>query len=429
MTRSPTATTPPITRSPYRLGKSNTPIPAFHGQMTVVAGGNTFAGDGRLTLSWLPRPELQFELEAFALPVDPSTISIRGAARPAGVNINQVRGTGVGTRTSGTLIERLTRGAGTQLKSVVFHVANFHGFRGDYVADRRGRIAASRITLDSDGWMIELDCRMDDQDVLDALKRTSGYGVTHVGRLRRADGSTFAADDCLGVLQALGVLLSFARGSRTEPFLLVGEDAAGHVRWRSWERPLVARWQRRGTWFSPNDPRSLLPAFEGVMRRWADPHSREVLRRLIYLLVEGQMSFEPGLILSQAALELLSWQQLVIESRAISAAGHEKLEAADRLRLLLNAARVPLEIPDSMRELIALAKQLSLTDGPAALTYLRNRWVHPPRKGALESGRGEIGQAWALAQWYGDLATLRWLGFEGDYAPRVRPGSERVPWA
>ncbi len=41
----------------------------------------------------------------------------------------------------------------------------------------------------------------------------------------------------------------------------------------------------------------------------------------------------------------------------------------------------------------------------------------------------EIGQAWAIAQSYLDLAAVQWLGFKGDYAPRFRPGSEPVPWA
>jgi len=371
-----------------------------------------------------------FDVETFALLTDPAKLRVRGVSKPASAVITRARGTiGGGVRTTGYIHDGLVRGSGLGLDSLVFHIANFHGFRGDPVADSAGRVTPSRLTVVAGDWHLDLDCRPTIDLVTAALKRTSGYGVTHVGRIKRADGGTFRAEESTRVLQAFGELLSFARGSRTMPFLPVGYDPGGHARWRAWERPQVTRWQGRTSWFDASDPGGLSRAFVGAWGRWRDAHQKEVLRRAVYLLVEAQPALEPGLILAQAALELLAWQVLVIEGAAISAKGFESLVAADRLRLLLTQSRIPISVPPSLSDLTSFAASKSLRDGPEALTYLRNRWVHPPRKGVLASGGPEVAQAWQLALWYLDLTLLHWLGFTGTYAPRVRPGTtELVPW-
>ena len=158
---------------------------------------------------------------------------------------------------------------------------------------------------------------------------------------------------------------------------------------------------------------------------------REVAKRAIYLHTDAAArGVEPGLVVAQAVLELMAWQILVNETKALSRPGFDGLSAADKLRLLLNQCKIPLAIPSTLSDLRSFAARLSTADGPEALTQIRNRWVHPPRKGGLTPGGPEQVDAWRLALWYSDLLLLHWFGFDGPYTSRVTQGLvEVVPWA
>jgi hypothetical protein len=312
----------------------------------------------------------------------------------------------------------------------VFHVANFPHYTGAPVVGRTGSISASRVEITAAGWSLQLDGREELKDIVKAVSQSGGYAVTHVGQLERSDGGLFDSDDATHVLDALGDLLSFASGARGQPFLLIGYDARGRAIWRTWEAPAATPWADRLSWFAPDDPTGLNRAFAGLMTKWADPHRREVFRRVVYLLTEAnRRGIEPALIVAQAALEILAWQILVNEAKALSREGFDGLPAADMLRLLLSTSGIPLDIPADLTNLVAFAKAKSTLDGPQTVTLIRNSWVHPPKK-AFSPGGPEIGEAWLLSLWYIDLVALRWLGFSGDYSARVRRGTvESVPWA
>jgi hypothetical protein len=245
-------------------------------------------------------------------------------------------------------------------------------------------------------------------ETIKGLRVEGGFALTHAGRLCRSDGATFNAEAALEAVESIAQLLSFGRSGACWPFEMVGLDAAQRVVWRTYDRPNVAPWRSELRWFAPEDPAGLGRVFEGMRRRWHDPQQRDVLKRAIYLLGDASTrGVEPGLIIAQAVLELMAWEVVVNESRAVSGSGFGTLTAADQMRLLLTSLAIPTAIPPNLTDLVAYAKANACSDGPEVLTNIRNRWAHPPRKGQLRSVGPEQVGAWQLALWYA-LVQLHW---------------------
>lgn len=424
------ASLPRLIRPRYPIRRANKGAVVFSGMIGFDDDGGTAEARGRLLLSWLPDPRLEFVVDSFLVLERPEMqVRIRGATRPARALLSRAQLATLGkTYSRGFLAEQLTRGPEDGLHSVVFHLANFPEYRGDRVRGRHG-VTFARTTLHADNWVIDIDCVEGSEAVTEELRAAGGYALTHVGTVTLADGGAFNGREALEVLEALGYFLSFAISSPTQPFLLVGLDAEDRVRWRTYEPLGVRRFSPRPSWFVGSDPSCLRSGMDGLWKRWASSDDREVAMRAIYLHIDASArGVEPGLVVAQAALELMAWQTLVIERRSLSQVGFDALTAADRLRLLLAGCAIPLDVPPELAELASHAKGASPSDGPEALTQLRNRWVHPPRRGRLTRGGEERVQAWTLALWYSDLVLLHWLGHRGIYTSRLSGTVETVPW-
>ena len=411
--------------------RRNSAVRLFNGLIMARGVGHPVQAPGTLEIGWFPSPALKFRIEAFVAGTPEFLLSVRGAVAPVEAGYTEARESfprGI-SYTAGSLHQPMRRGREDVLDAVIFHVANFPAFRGSPVA--RPKIDNARLSISADGWHIDLDCVSKIEDTIKGLRAEGGFALTHVGRLSRSDGSTFTADAAFDAVDSVAQLLSFGRSALCWPFAMVGLDAAKRVVWRTYDRPNVAPWRNELRWFTPADPAGLGRAFDGIRRRWQDPHQRDVLKRAIYLLGDASArGVEPGLIIAQAILELMAWELIVNETRAVSGGGFGTLTAADQMRLLLTSLGIPTAIPPALSDLVTYAKANSGLDGPDVLTNIRNRWAHPPRKGPLRTVGPEQVGAWQLALWYADLVLLHWLGFTGRYAPRVWPGTvEDVPWS
>lgn len=116
--------------------------------------------------------------------------------------------------------EPLLLGKGSDdLTKVRFYIPNYVNFFGDQVVvlvkaeentQRYTRLGA--ITLEIDEWELNLFARSDISTIKDILKSTGGYGVTHLGLLKRKDGKSFTFDKTSQLFTALYYYLSFCRG-------------------------------------------------------------------------------------------------------------------------------------------------------------------------------------------------------------------------
>jgi hypothetical protein len=322
------------------------------------------------------------------------------------------------------------------LSTVVFHVVNFGSFSGEPMTDG-STTWTGRLTLSSDEWDVVLEAPTRLSDIHDELRIQGGYSFTHVGRLSHRDGSSFTSDQAKPILEALRLLLSFAKGAWVGIVLPEGRDFEGTIRWQSWDLTQIDPWDDFVTWYHSSLRQSLPPLFKALMDRWADEDFQRIVSFCIgwYRQAITESAAEVAVVSSQVALERLGWAALVQDRAAIShdgflgKEGQQGLAAHDRLRLLLTWASIPTTIPRRLPELARFANERQM-DGASVFTLIRNDVVHPPRRKKTRVPFEAAAEASYLGLWYLELALLWWLGYRGDYRDRSTYSSEPrpVPW-
>jgi hypothetical protein len=284
----------------------------------------------------------------------------------------------------------------------------------------------------SKDWFLILDPTHDLRKRFQEARARGAYLITHSGVLGRTDGTTFDAGDAQDALTALYWLFAFALGRRTGPALPYG------VRKES-ERPVWAHWAVRATdpirahltWFDRHDRQALGSIFEPFMRLWAEPVYRRILPAVISWHVQAQdiNPIETAIVASQIALETLAEYYPLHPELA----GPRPFKgAAGRVTRLLRRARIPADIPVEMEALRAVAGPEGWSNGPHAITELRNDLAHPIQRHQWTSEA--MYDAWRLSSWYLEMVMLSWLGYSGTYNRRTRDRRmdglvELVPWA
>ena len=265
-------------------------------------------------------------------------------------------------------------------------------------------------------------------EIAKELERDGGYAITHTGVVTRSDQKTFAVTEVEQLLEALRLFLSFARGAFCSLTLQAGLDRKGKTIWEQWGAHVVAPWGYTPSWFDTMNGQILSEAFPGFWHRLNDPTWDETILTALYWYLRSNAhgrgaGVDGGLILTQAALERLSYVQL----------GHRPGRASDLIRQALSTMRIPTNIPRSCRELRALGRSAGWQDGPHALTEVRNDLVHPNQKHGTALS-GSLYDAWNLGQRYVELILLRLFRHKGLHANRLRAQRwrgqvVRVPWA
>ncbi|MFZ5451625.1 MAG: hypothetical protein ACOZF2_07115 [Thermodesulfobacteriota bacterium] len=424
----------------------------YQGQTELRIDGNTYTGDGEVRLDLLPRANIhlygkfqgvpavdalapmtgQKTISSFSIngrPVDGFLLSIGGDAtaqemtikwRPKSEPIN-----GVGDES-------------TQMTRVVFHLFNFAdllGIRKSIEQSGAKRHRIEHVDLIGDECKVELTSLLATKDNIKALKAEGGYRLTHIGGLEKADGTSFSGKDADECLKALRFFLSFAKGSWCDPTCAVGFDASGNRVWESWSSPRD-QWHTSLSWFDPHNSSQLAMLFQGFMERWVNDDWRDALHEVIYWYLNANHSsrgIDAGIILTQAAIERLSYEFSVKDRRLLTVNGFKDLWASDKFRLLFSSMNIPLDIPAETSELQRLggSSQMNWLDAPHALSDIRNSLVHPEHK-----RRGQVSsvyyEAWNLGLWYLEMGILAICGYSGTYGNRLKQRwvgqVEDVPW-
>jgi hypothetical protein len=333
---------------------------------------------------------------------------------------------------------------------VIVHFTNLpRTSPAEYLVDD-GHYWAGRWTCSGAGWQLVLDVRQDHSKVWNALRDSLVFVVTHVGELRRVDGSSFRATEAADALTAFQTGFSFALARWVAPVAPVGFDAADNRVWEQW-----ASWRCSPVfgyfpWWDTADGEGL-KAFMGLfIDAWFDPDrldvTRHVARHLIVAHHRGT-TIEAKIILVHAALEYLSWVTYVLGPLQRSKSLHMEKDpitgaaaATWHLEELLDDAKIDSRIPDTLVAMQQQAQQMQkenqltyVPEGPEVLTWLRNRLVHPKDAGEPYRIEDLATEAWRLVTEYGELLLLHRIGYKGKYLPRTDTrrwvNSVPVPWA
>ncbi len=329
----------------------------------------------------------------------------------------------------------------TEIASVFFHLFNYKPIMGTRHSTEKignAHYMIAHVDLNGHGWNIELKSLRTSSKTFETLKEIGGYGLTHVGCLRKEDNSNFDGKTAENMLNALRLFLSFSKGMWCNPCLAVGFNKKEDRVWEEWSSP-QGHWAIPISWFDPYHCDQLAGLFSGFMVKWDNKDWQKALYEAIFFYLNSNCStlgfgigIDAGIILTQAAIERLSFEYAVRHKKLIESSGFKDLRASDRFRLLFSSLEIPIDIPESVPILRKLAKRFSWVDAPHAITEIRNSLVHPEHKRRGQFGKGFF-SVWNLGQWYLELALLRICNYSGTYSNRLILDKwvgnvENVPW-
>ncbi len=427
------ATAPFAVSSPYDLpSRPNSVITLHRGRMDFSDGTTSLSGAGRIFYQWLPRTEVAFRTNVPVLPsgVREARLSIPSKRMSGTYFSTDVRlAVGGVSYSRGFLNAPLSSRPSAALTSVVFHLPNFPNYLGTVIRNADGAWWRGRLELNAGPWTVVVDALRDVAQRTEAVRNEGGFVMTHVGRLSRSDGGTFSPDEAAAPIDAFGHLASFTRGAWSHPTLLVGRDASGNTVWEEWYGERATAWRPIPSWFNLGDSGSLTRAFPEMWRLWSHQDWQPLVSRVVYTyLAANTPAVDTGLLLSQAGLEMLAYGVLVLRTKKNTPKQFNDLTAAAQTRQLLRWARLPTKVPRSLSFLATYTTPgATFGDGPERLTFVRNRFAHPPKGGvAAQPPPQAYVQSWRLAMWYLDASLLRLLRCYGAYASRVGTGTRHV---
>ncbi|MFM9960728.1 MAG: hypothetical protein ACKV2Q_05830 [Planctomycetaceae bacterium] len=330
---------------------------------------------------------------------------------------------------------------------MMFHLLNFPEFHGPegYIIvkeeqTKRTHHGCGQVTLRGGGWLVVIAAMESTSELCKSLKSEGGYAITHVGTVEREDGSTFDSEAAQELLKCLHHFLSFALGRWAGVALPIGFDAGGNRVFEQWGLPRIGCGPRYDScsWWDALHSEILSEVFPGFLSLWKSSLWYRSLREALYFYlgatIGNGIGIDSSLVLAQAALERLSWNFFIFDKKTISKTRFKKQTASESLRQLLASCKIPLPIGqtlEALRRNLNSNKHARWIDGPAAITAIRNRVVHPEPEDPLVN-RSEY-EGWCLAMWYIDLVLLFLCGHQGQYANRLTKrwsGTlEWVPWA
>lgn len=431
---------PPRLTPLYTTPSPSTHIPLYTGQIGIRQGAYTGAGSGAINLIWrVLGPQVRFEVPSL-LPADIlhpeecvlTAPPIQGdiLAFLSGVTTSSgPHGSALGAR--GLPRHNIVVGIDQPTTQVLFHVVNFWPFLHPRPDPAPIDYDISRVVFVGSGWKVTLQGVDRLSELEEQVRHESGYGITHVGKVERVDGSPFTRAEAHELFHALHSFLSFARGIWSPPILFVGLDASGAQLWHDWTVRQASAGRKVSTWFPVMEPQCLGAIFPGFMRLWQNPDTREILEVAIHWYIEaniGSGAVEGSVILSQTGLERLAYYIMVHDRGLLTEAnfqnGPGRLNAAERLRRLFNEFGLPVTVGPVRRRinnLPALATAQMWVDAPDGLVRLRNCIVHPDQHNIQRLQNFPVvarREALTLCLWYYEVILLKWFGYSGVYVNR-----------
>lgn len=265
-------------------------------------------------------------------------------------------------------------------------------------------------------------------DISESIKKTRIDGVcrlTHIGEIKRKDSCLFTTVEVEQQLQLLRYFMALVRGTWCDPICGLGFDSDDNQVWQSFGAPHHGS-NAISSWFDYFHPEQMVTLYPLFSNKWNSSEDwKSCLREVIYWYANantagGIPGIDASILLSQAALERLSFQYSVIDRQLVSAEHFKSSQtrASDKLRLLLSTLRIPIAIPSSLHEMHRAANTMKWKDGPHAYSDIRNSLVHPDSKNRQERFKC-ITDGWRLGLWYLELSLLAVCGYNGSYGSRI----------
>ena len=276
------------------------------------------------------------------------------------------------------------------------------------------------------------------------VEGTNGFN----GLMKVTSASEFNQRLVAPLLEQLHHFLSFAFGSWVSPAFTKGGNAAFDDFYSHFENYASVKTLDLRGWLACGHQCCLAEAFPGFVVQFGKADWKEPLTTAIGWLVGAltatRESKKKKMTYAQIPLEMFAWLVFCDLHEVVPEEEFRKLSAASKISMLLNNAKVPLEVPAKLTSLLKIqTKNSTLNNGPKLVVKLRNTIIHPSKKNrafldAIEADcdvdlEDVYREALELYQWYTTLIILHLIGYNGVYANRLgtpwNPTVEPVPWA
>ena len=277
----------PSLRPIYTTNQPNENILLYEGSLEISSNINQHKvqtqGSGKLEYVCFPNPRLQFSFSnqephindiSFAHVNGQSislTLSDIGISSIDIFITSSTSGGSNGNFVSGRVNEAVVQGNDQDLTYILFHVVNFHNFRGrptSILEQDSGSKLMERLVFETDEWKVTLDQLETTTDNVKSLNTQGGYAITQVGKIEKSDGSTFSGEEAREFLKIFADFLSFARGFYISVILLIGYDVQGKQIWEYWEESAENSWKRINSWCPKDYGNKLNEVLPGFLIWW-----------------------------------------------------------------------------------------------------------------------------------------------------------------
>jgi hypothetical protein len=322
---------------------------------------------------------------------------------------------------------------------MTFELPNFKDFFGDRVKINGG-FRSNRLEFKNKDWAVIID-KVDKYEALKKnLENEGGYALLFTGVISSKTIS-LDAKEFQELNKQLGLFLSFLNGRRSFPCFLQ-TNHFGLTNWIDYSAFYVDRYKSVGTWLPQADFSGLDEMWDNYLTLIKDPNRLECIDYLLhwYFEANNNSGFSEGaIVLLQNAFELLFNWQIVEEKKMFTKKEAKEINAAEKIRLLLKYANIPIAVPPrySKIETDLKSKKIQYSDFPELFTLIRNSIVHANHHKRLSLAKIPSMSRYhvkEIALCYLELLLLNLLGYKGKYANRISENmfvggnEEFVPW-
>lgn len=323
---------------------------------------------------------------------------------------------------------------------VNFSLTNYNHFVGidcKIIKDSSVTIIKHYYAFENDKYLISINLLNNHNELCNKLEQSGGFVVLAGGNIKKISGP-ISYKESLDELYNFSLFISFINGFSISPVFLNG-IYDGEIIWEDHISILendnyksqVPSWTPLFYNTSFND---MWVRFSSLCLSKENKHFLELIIRWYLMLLRS--SVENAIVISQIALELLYNWYIVEEKKLIIGKDCIKIEASNKIRLLLGQIGIDYSIPVHYTELIEYVKSNSeIKDAIDALTSIRNILIHSQgdkRKNYAEIKKKIKNQVIDLSIHFIELTLLKILDYNGKYYNRItnsKNSEEITPWS
>lgn len=311
-----------------------------------------------------------------------------------------------------------------------FQIPNFKPMFG-VNCNIRNEFSTCRHYILFEDYEVEIHPRYEINKLFESAVNEGGFVCTHVGHISKKLGK-IKLKEAAKITTAIGDICSLLIGKNAYPTMLTGiqnEKASSLIPFLG----KIDQAKKHGS-LVPYTENNVISTIFSTYFKLVNPHWNNEIKQILfwYLQANSWSSAESTVALTQIALEMASWIELVENNSLVSNGGFENLPAADKIKLLANSLKLDVSFTKLLKELESFGKAYQGPDAVTAFVNIRNNIIHPKKKNRDQISKPEHKRAIIEAGHVGlhlvEMYLLYRFGYKGKVENRLTGEVMQTPW-